>query len=51
MQQNQSWEVDNYSASQEILLPFREPEGSFLCLQEPATGPYPKLVEASPYPT
>jgi hypothetical protein len=25
-----------------------EPEGSFLCSQEPATGPYPKLYESSP---
>jgi hypothetical protein len=27
-----------------------EPEGSLPCLQEPATGPYPKPDESSPHP-
>jgi hypothetical protein len=28
-----------------------EPEGSLLCSQEPAIGPYPKPDEFSPHPT
>jgi hypothetical protein len=40
------WEADSHSASQEIT---REPEGSFLCSQHPATGPYPEPDEPSPH--
>jgi hypothetical protein len=48
LQQYYSWEADSALASQENTLHFMEPEGSLPCLQEPATGPYPKPDESSP---
>jgi hypothetical protein len=36
----------NYSR---IFQPFVEPEGSFLCSQEPSTGPYPEPDKSNPY--
>jgi hypothetical protein len=39
-----SWQAANYSAIQEILSYFREPEGSSPCSQEPSTGPYHPIL-------
>jgi hypothetical protein len=43
-----SEEANNYSASQQIPLPFIEPEGSSLCSQEPTACPYPESYAPSP---
>jgi hypothetical protein len=45
-----SWETNSCLALQQISRPFTEPESSLSCSQEPVTGPYPKLDEASSHP-
>jgi hypothetical protein len=41
-----------HSASQDIPRTSMKPEGSLLCSQKPATGPYPELDESNPnFPT
>jgi len=49
MGQNNSWEADSHSTSQENFSPFTEPEGSLQCSQQLATGPYPKPDESNPH--
>jgi hypothetical protein len=41
MEESHSREAYSHSASQEIAPLFIESEGSLLCSQDPATGPYP----------
>jgi hypothetical protein len=40
------WEAKSQSVTK--IPPFMDPEGSLLCSQEPATGPYPEPDEYSP---
>jgi hypothetical protein len=40
-----SWRANSHSASQDNSM---EPEGSWTCSQEPATGPYPEPDASSP---
>jgi len=49
MQQGRSWEVNMFSASQEIIHVL-EPESSLPHSQEPATCPYSEPNQSSPCP-
>jgi hypothetical protein len=50
MEQSPPWEASSglRSANQKNSLHFMEPEGSLLCAQEPATGPYSEPDESNP---
>jgi len=48
MEQSPSWEAEIHLASQEIPLPFTEPEGSLPCWQQPTIDPYYAPDESNP---
>jgi hypothetical protein len=49
VEQNPSWEANSHSASQEITLPFMEPQRSLPCSLETAISPHPEPDESSPH--
>jgi hypothetical protein len=50
MEQSTSWEANSRSASQGIPYILWNLDGSLLCVQQPATGPYSDSDESSPHP-